>query len=444
MGDEEEGDDAPPLFGDMQSKDKFIRWKRHLSEGPANASESDPWREVRWLIKGHNENRKKTITASWLVVVDETMWAWTGQGMPHLSFVKRKPEPLGAEVKNLCDGASGVMLCLELQEGKARMANKKFCDLHKATTACTLRLPCFAGLSEIDVREEDKVVRLLIGDSWFAGHETAKALRGKLGIRFVGNVKTAHKGCPIEQLRWDLSKTTRGDHVVHQLEGEEECAVGWNDHHFKTFVATGGVCTAGRDAKRKRQNDAGQTCHKEVKRPKVLENYYDACGGIDLHNNYRQGQLRLEKFWKTLRWNTRVLTSILSSTMVDAFCAWEHHFPPSANAEKNDQKSRLKSFVARVIDEIKPTGVVEERVGGLSSECQLEVIGKRLGKKGKSLGRLMTMQERCAMCRKRGKKDKDGRSTRTAFRCKAHPAVWTCAEHSGPCLALHREEHGEV
>ena len=46
------------------------------------------------------------------------MWAWTGQGMPHLSYVPRKPEPLGAEVKNLCDGISGVMLYLELQEGK--------------------------------------------------------------------------------------------------------------------------------------------------------------------------------------------------------------------------------------------------------------------------------------------------------------------------------------
>jgi hypothetical protein len=48
------------------------------------------------------------VTSSWLVVVDETTWAWTGQGTPHLSFVERKPEPLGAEVKSLCDGLSGV------------------------------------------------------------------------------------------------------------------------------------------------------------------------------------------------------------------------------------------------------------------------------------------------------------------------------------------------
>ena len=335
----------PPNFGRFMSRDKFDRWLRYISEGPEDASNSDPWREVRWLVKGHNKNRKATVVPSWLVVVDETIWAWTGQGMPHLSFVKRKPEPLGAEVKNLCDGVSGVMLHLEIQEGKTRMAAKKYCQKYKATTACTVRLCDLGGLSEKNLREEDKVARMLVGDSWFASHETAVALREELGVHFVGNVKTATRGYPIQQLRWDLSHTSRGDHVVYKLEGEEEYAVGWNDHHFKTFVATGGTTSAGADAKRKRQTDEGRTFFKEVKRPKVLEDYYDGCGGIDMHNNFRQGHLRLEKFHKTKKWNARVVTSILSSTMVDAFRAWEHHFPSAA--EGDVVTSRLKSFVVR-------------------------------------------------------------------------------------------------
>ena len=84
------------------------------------------------------------------------MWAWTGQGMPHLSYVPRKPEPLGAEVKNLCDGISGVMLYLELQEGKVRMANQKFCNKYKATTATTVRLAEGAGLSETEQNRTDR------------------------------------------------------------------------------------------------------------------------------------------------------------------------------------------------------------------------------------------------------------------------------------------------
>ena len=150
----------------------------------------------------------------------------------------------------------------------------------------------------------------------------------------------------------------------------------------------------------------------------------------------------MEKFWKTLKWNTRVVTSILSSSMVDAFCAWEHHFPPNSDATE-DIQSRLKSFVAKVIDEIKPV-VQKEPEFHLESECQLELIGKRLGKEGKSKGKVKTTQGRCHMCVKRGNKMADGRATRTSWRCKAHPDVHICAGHSGPCLALHREEQGEI
>ena len=120
----------------------------------------------------------------------------------------------------------------------------------------------------------------------------------ELGLGFIGNVKTAHRGFPLEQCRWDLSTTERGDHVVykHTNEGDLDAfTVGWNDHHFKTFIATSGTTDEGSQAKRKRQNDLGQTRYKLVKRPKVIEEYYSACGQIDQHNNHRQGGMKLEK-----------------------------------------------------------------------------------------------------------------------------------------------------
>ncbi len=42
------------------------------------------------------------------------MSAYRGKGMPHLSFVKRKPEPLGCELKTVADGLTGIMLFLEV------------------------------------------------------------------------------------------------------------------------------------------------------------------------------------------------------------------------------------------------------------------------------------------------------------------------------------------
>lgn len=41
---------------------------------------------------------------------------------PNLSFVMRKLEPLGTKFKTIVDGLSGIMLWLEVQEGKEQMS----------------------------------------------------------------------------------------------------------------------------------------------------------------------------------------------------------------------------------------------------------------------------------------------------------------------------------
>lgn len=46
--------------------------------------------------------------------------------MPHSSFVPRKPEPIGCEIKSLADGESGVLLFLEIEEGKDAMSRKQY------------------------------------------------------------------------------------------------------------------------------------------------------------------------------------------------------------------------------------------------------------------------------------------------------------------------------
>ena len=59
-------------------------------------------------------------------------------GLPNLSFIKRKPEPLGTEFKNLVDGLSGQMIWLDIQEGVSRMPKKEFSKMG-GTAAYVLR-----------------------------------------------------------------------------------------------------------------------------------------------------------------------------------------------------------------------------------------------------------------------------------------------------------------
>ena len=53
------------------------------------------------------------------------MSAWKGAekcecifALPHKTKIMRKPEGIGAEIKSLCDGESGILLKLEFMEGK--------------------------------------------------------------------------------------------------------------------------------------------------------------------------------------------------------------------------------------------------------------------------------------------------------------------------------------
>jgi hypothetical protein len=72
---------------------------------------------VLLLVDGFNTNRHDWVAASARKTLDESMSAFrprtskTG-GLPHLSFILRKPEPLGTEFKTIACAATGKFLRL--------------------------------------------------------------------------------------------------------------------------------------------------------------------------------------------------------------------------------------------------------------------------------------------------------------------------------------------
>ena len=77
-------------------------------------------------------------------LLDEIMSAFKPQttktgDLPHLTNIKRKPEPLGVEFKAVADSTTSITILLELQRGKEGMANAEFTDTcGKATAACSM------------------------------------------------------------------------------------------------------------------------------------------------------------------------------------------------------------------------------------------------------------------------------------------------------------------
>ena len=50
---------------------------------------------------------------------------------------------------------------------------------------------------------------------------------------------------------------------------------------------------------------------KKVKRPAVVEQYFDGANAIDIHNHLRQGGLELERHWQTQTWWHRNFATII-------------------------------------------------------------------------------------------------------------------------------------
>ena len=121
----------------------------------------DPWFPLIQAVEEFNANRKKIVAASLWKVFDEQMSAWCPQttktgGLLNISFVERKPEPLGTNFKCVCCAITGLLLGLEIQRGKFNEVPLWYDDLN-TTTAVSARLADLSARSGQDQPSDDNV-----------------------------------------------------------------------------------------------------------------------------------------------------------------------------------------------------------------------------------------------------------------------------------------------
>jgi hypothetical protein len=208
---------APPInWGHHLSEDRYRRITRCLSEAeplPEGTSSRDRWRDITWVVTAFNKNRKSKVAPGWLLCVDESMIAWTGNGCPHISFVPRKPEPRGIEIKNLCDATSGLTLFLEIQDFPAAIAT-------------TLRL--LDCVSESHVPPNLRIERLCAMGSWFASATCAKALWNLLKMRSIEHRQhqDGNAVLPPPRNAMEAAHPTARGHRHHGMRGPQVMGVG--------------------------------------------------------------------------------------------------------------------------------------------------------------------------------------------------------------------------
>ena len=342
-----------PAFGQRfgMSRDRFellVRCTTFHDPQEDTAIPLDPWRQVRTFIDKFNANRAENVVPGWVLVVDESTskWRslgdWYDLGMPHVTKIPRKPEPVGLELKDMCDGESGIMLYLEIMEGKEIMDRKAFTGGgNKAGTAHCLRC----------TQPWHGSGRVLVGDSAFASVQSCIQLR-KHGIYFVGLVKGSSLLYPKRHLQ-TMPMAERGDTATFTATKDRVTMIAhvWNDpgkpkKPRKALISTFGTTLEAdpveRPRKRRREDGTWEDYIKTVKRTKLVKTYFKYAGAIDRHNRVRMDGVRMERTLEFKRWWCRVVSSVLGIIATDAFYAMR----------MGDPDLQLDAFMERLASEM--------------------------------------------------------------------------------------------
>jgi hypothetical protein len=320
--------------GLAQRRFKFIR--KHFATGAvgAGAKTFDAFRPIQTFF---NNRISDCFSPGLHVVIDESTCGWHGKdekradGPPAMTHMKDKPEPVSFMFKTLCCAETGIMIALELQEGKDIMASRTYsCTGEKSSTAVTLRLTdSLPGPGYI-----------VTGDSWFASLNTLQKLKER-GQYFMGMVKTAHSGIPIQHLRGSFSQqSARGDTItLHLGAGHDRgFAHAWNEPGWrngkapkkpaKVFIANcfsaAPVAAWRKDRTYLLPDGTVERRFIDVPQTQVIREYFRTANSVDIHNQYRQGILAIERTWRTKSWNLCLFQTIMGKILVNGFMAFRY------------------------------------------------------------------------------------------------------------------------
>jgi Transposase IS4 len=204
----------------------------------------------------------------------------------------------------------------------------------------------------------------------------------KIGWRFIGVVKTAHKQYPktyLEKIELPDRGTCAGLRTRHCNEEDEVdldlMAFVFCDRDRHYFISTCSSLSAAVPITRIRtqqvqevdSNNDPERLLLTIHQPKAASIYYSTCGKIDQHNRCRQDTLNLEKKLETKQWQRRVNMSIFGMVVVDSWMIYKG----CTGGEKMDQTDYYKALIDGLIDNTyydQSVGHKDSSVGAFSGE----------------------------------------------------------------------------
>eukprot|EP00873_Tetraselmis_striata_P014680 jgi/Tetstr1/434944/TSEL_023940.t1 len=390
-------------FRKHMSLRRFKLGKKYLCM-PLNTESGGETIIVKDWLKRINAHWNNNYTPGSVICCDETMFAWVGLcGDLHLTFLPRKPHPIGWMLKSAACVNGMIYIHLELAECKEDMKLKKYVQEHNATTACTLRL----------VEPWFKSGRIVVADSWFGSVRCALQLSA-LDMFSVLAVKGGKARYPKEELlaateevRFSTCFRTAtfpvkkpGDHAgVPPLE-VPLLAGAWQDKQCMLVVAT---CTdheaADEDIRIRSKYEGGKIVKHRypISQPNCHAFYRHHFNAIDILNKLSVGPNNVSTVWQTREHMKKFFMCTLAVCETNAYNAyrqftnrtdmtraeWKHHL-----AEELIQygTARMKKRPASGPSDGSPVTPGDGRAGGRRSVwVGGQVTGGRAG--GRRSGR---------------------------------------------------------
>ena len=362
---EPEGIELPVNLGNhMLKKYRFKEIKkvvRYMWERP-KLRETDPWCWQLSLVQEEfNENRRHTVISSFVKVLDELMSGFRPQthkngDLPtNLSFIPRKPGPLGAEFNAICCVVTAIMVWIELQHGREPMRAAEFATKSGVTAACRIRgardskryVGVGVGVGDDDEDDQNEV---FFGDSWFSSVESTCQLWNRFKCCYAGILKTNHSQFPKAWIEKTMKDWPAGSHIVLEgqatREGVDLIAIGYKYNSRKSLCLIchkGAGSTECNDFYEAKWKDANSnTESRRVPRLDIMGRYFRVYNEVDMHNHARQSLLALEKHWVTMTGYFRIITSVVGICITDAWKAYRFHL----NRQHRHKDMEMKDFAS--------------------------------------------------------------------------------------------------
>ena len=292
---------------------------------PTYGNPDDPFDPIRCFADAWNKNMLAMFSPGEIITVDESMALWKGMKMPGLMVVVRKPTPVGRENHTTADLETGVIIWVEIYEGKDRMREKEFVTEYGA--GCATMLRC--------TKPWHGSGRLALGDSACASFKTATAMAER-GMYFIGNVKTAHRRFPKKWLSSQCKE--RGQRAFASTEfhvgGDKwRCWASIDmDKQPMSLISTAATNLEGpaRERTVRSVHSSGEySINKFTLEQDEQHSIYRAgFNALDKHNAKRQGGTSFETTWKTWKWWVRDYQFFFGVSEVNAFLLWRVHKNP--------------------------------------------------------------------------------------------------------------------